>query len=79
MQGKGQKKYFSLAYKGSFFSEKSKKVAIKFGRMKGNVYFCRQKVIKRNENDKNCKRNENDKNCKLLVVAQLKIRKIVRR
>ena len=38
--------------------------------MKGNVYFCRQKVIKR---------NENDKNCKLLVVALLKIRKIVRR
>ena len=70
MQGKGQKKYFSLAYKGSFFREKSKKVAIKFGRMKGNVYFCRQKVIKR---------NENDKKCKLLVVAQLKIRKIVRR
>ena len=29
--------------------ENSKKVAIKFGRMKGNVYFCRQKVIKRNE------------------------------
>ena len=22
---------------------------LKFGRMKGNVYFCRQKVIKRNE------------------------------
>ena len=29
--------------------ENSKKVAIKFGRMKGNVYFCRQEVIKRNE------------------------------
>ena len=50
--------------------ENSKKVAIKFGRMKGNVYFCRQKVI--NE-------TKYDKNCKLLVVAQLKIRKIVRR
>jgi hypothetical protein len=24
--------------------EKSKKVAEKFGRMKGNAYFCRQKV-----------------------------------
>ena len=50
--------------------ENSKKVAIKFGRMKGNVYFCRQKV--KNE-------TKHDKNCKLLVVAQLKIRKIVRR
>ena len=38
--------------------------------MKGNVYFCRQKV--KNE-------TKHDKNCKLLVVAQLKIRKIVRR
>ena len=50
--------------------EKSKKVAEKFGRMKGNAYFCRQKV--KNE-------TKNDDNNKLLVVAQLKIRKIVRR
>ena len=59
-----------FAAKRGYLIENSKKVAIKFGRMKGNVYFCRQRVIKR---------NENDKNCKLLVVAQLKIRKIVRR
>jgi hypothetical protein len=69
MQGKGRK-LLLLGILWRLFREKSKKVAIKFGRMKGNVYFCRQKVIKR---------NENDKNCKLLVVAQLKIRKIVRR
>ena len=38
-----------FAAKRGYLIENSKKVAIKFGRMKGNVYFCRQKVIKRNE------------------------------
>ena len=38
-----------FAAKSGNLKEKGKKVAIKFGRMKGNVYFCRQKVIKRNE------------------------------
>ena len=38
-----------FAAKRGYLIENSKKVAIKFGRMKGNVYFCRQKVIKRNK------------------------------
>jgi hypothetical protein len=38
--------------------------------MKDNAYLCRRNVINL---------SKNEENCKLLVVAQLKIRKIVRR
>jgi len=51
--------------------EKNKKVGKIFGSMKENAYFCR-----RFDKQKHFK---HDKNSKFLVVAQLKIRTIVRR
>ena len=62
----------SIATKASI-PRKNKKTPKKFCRMKDNMYFCRRNEIK------TLKNKQYDKNSKLLVVAVLKIKIIVRR